>query len=69
MSELLKEKFFCSAERPDYCLHTVNLCCLHCEYSDECYENAKRNAGSKKLQIVPCKEEQFDDDEYCSFQI
>lgn len=62
------ELLFCSSSRPKYCIANKNICCVKCEYLEQCLEKNK-NSNSK---ILPCRSLEFYDEqqeETCEFLV
>lgn len=60
-----KTLFFCySNVRPLGCSKETNLCCLFCDERDACVERGIHNHSK----VIPCNENDFEEEEDCEFQ-
>lgn len=61
----MKQYYYCNAkQRPSICRVETNLCCMICQFIDDCYFTARE----QKLKIKPCKPD-FSETERCNYQI
>jgi hypothetical protein len=57
-------EYFCNAnKRPALCRLETNLCCLVCNYSDDC----RKQSIDAGLKVLPCKDDSEIESEKCDF--